>query len=230
MKAKFGSIVTDGRGKLGGHFFSRNIGGNFLGTKVSQNAKITNKYGRRNRFVIILAQYWRGLTDGQRAAWNNAVYDFMGTDVFGDLRKPSGFDLFKKLGYNTLEAGHGIQLLPPLPGCDYILDSLSIIASRGVDNITFNFTPELPEGYHILVYISTQKSPGKAFDVRSLKFLKDHGVVSSTSYNATSRYESYIGALPEIGSKIFGAMIPYESFTGVRGLRLVCDTIVTAGV
>jgi len=35
MKMKFGAIVVDGRGKIGGHVASKNRGGAYLRTKVT---------------------------------------------------------------------------------------------------------------------------------------------------------------------------------------------------
>lgn len=93
MKTKFGAIIVDGRGKIGGHVASKNRGGAYLRTKVTPaNAQTSAQNQVRNLFTS-LTQGWRGLTQAQRDAWNAAVLDYSRTDIFGDIRNPSGINL-----------------------------------------------------------------------------------------------------------------------------------------
>ena len=97
MKVKFGAIVVDGRGKIGGHVASKNRGGAYFRTKVTPtNPNSTAQAGVRNRMTS-LAQGWRGLSASARLSWNNAVGDFAKTDIFGDIKQPSGINLFPTL-------------------------------------------------------------------------------------------------------------------------------------
>ena len=97
MKIKFGAIVVDGRGKIGGHVASKNRGGAYLRTKVTPtNPQTTFQSAVRNRLTAF-SQGWRGLTQAQRDAWNAAVSNFSKTDVFGDIKQPTGLNLYVKL-------------------------------------------------------------------------------------------------------------------------------------
>lgn len=105
MKIKFGAIVVDGRGKLGGHVFAKNLGGAFMRTKVTPaNPNTGSQAGVRSLFGAISAQ-WSGLTAAQRSAWNNAVANWQNTNIFGDLKKPSGKALFQRLNNQAQSAG-----------------------------------------------------------------------------------------------------------------------------
>jgi hypothetical protein len=105
MKIKFGAIVVDGRGKLGGHVFSKNLGGAFMRTKVTPaNPNTGSQAGVRALFGAISAQ-WSGLTAAQRSAWNTAVENWQNTNIFGDLKKPSGKALFQRLNNQAQSAG-----------------------------------------------------------------------------------------------------------------------------
>ena len=76
MKIKFGAIVTDGRGKIGGHVASKNRSGAYMRTKVTPSNPNTASQSQARSILASASQNWRNLTDSQRKAWNNAVSDW----------------------------------------------------------------------------------------------------------------------------------------------------------
>lgn len=113
MKIKFGAIVTDGRGKLGGHVFSKNASGAFMRTKVTPtNPQTTAQSTARALFGAISAG-WSALTAAQIAAWNEAVSDWTGTNIFGDLKKPTGKALYQRLNNQAQSVGLSAVTSPP---------------------------------------------------------------------------------------------------------------------
>lgn len=105
MKIKWGALVVDGRGKLGGHVASKNRGGAFLRTKVTPTNPSSFFQATVRAIFASITTGWSLLTDAQRISWNNAVSDFASTDIFGDLKNPSGKNLHQKLNQNLLLAG-----------------------------------------------------------------------------------------------------------------------------
>lgn len=127
MLIKFGSIVTDGRGKLGGQVYSKNRGGNY----VRNNTVPTNP---RTQFQqsgrAALGQFsaaWSGLTEQQRAAWDAATERYQRTNVFGDKRKLTGKNLFTSLNKELALVGGITWVNPPEP--HEIATPISIMAS-----------------------------------------------------------------------------------------------------
>ncbi len=63
-----------------------------------------------------LSTQWSQLTDAQRLSFNNAVQDFSRTDIFGDVRNPSGINLYVKLNANLINTGQAqivaVELIP----------------------------------------------------------------------------------------------------------------------
>lgn len=108
-KIKFGMMMTDARGKLGGQVFSKNRSGAYVRTKVTPvNPRTT--FQQDNRALLgTLSAGWSGLNEEQRSAWNTQVEQWQKTNVFGDLQKPTGKNLFT--GLNKVRA----QLFPTLP-------------------------------------------------------------------------------------------------------------------
>lgn len=115
MKVKFGMIVTEGRGKLGGHVFSKNRSGAIVRTKVTPINGKTNAQMSARGLLTTFSQNWAGLTQAQRDAWNGAVDSFKKTNIFGDQYKPTGKNLYTKLNINLALIGLAAISKPPLP-------------------------------------------------------------------------------------------------------------------
>lgn len=112
-KIKFGMMMTDARGKLGGQVFSKNRAGSYIRTKVTPSNPQTN-YQLAVRSVLGgLSSAWSSLTLEQISAWNAAVKDWQTTDIFGDLKTPSGKNLFVKINVNLNTIGRPPLDLPP---------------------------------------------------------------------------------------------------------------------
>src|SRR5690606_18792227 len=100
MKMKWGALVVDGRNKIGGQVASKNRGGSYLRTKVTPANPQTVAQSIVRSIFTVLSQAWRTLTQAQRNAWNAAVTDWQRTDIFGDIKSPSGFTLYMRLNQN----------------------------------------------------------------------------------------------------------------------------------
>jgi len=109
MLIKWGSIVVDGSGKLGGHVFSKSRGGNTVRTLArATNPQTTFQQIIRSRFTQ-LSQGWRDLSESERESWYGAESSFSRKNRFGDVVLLSGKNL-----YNSLNAQRGVIGLSPL--------------------------------------------------------------------------------------------------------------------
>lgn len=114
-KIKFGMMMTDARGKLGGQVFSKNRSGAYVRTKVTPVNPRTS-FQQANRALLgSLSSSWSFLTEQQRESWNSAVENWQRTNVFGDLQKPTGKNLFTGLNKNrvSLFTALSANVLPP---------------------------------------------------------------------------------------------------------------------
>lgn len=112
-KIKFGMMMTDARGKLGGQVFSKNRAGAYVRTKVTpSNARTVAQQASRS-ILGSLSIGWNALSELAVKAWNEAVNDWKSTDVFGDLKTPSGKNLYIQLNKNLLQSGQVALTLPP---------------------------------------------------------------------------------------------------------------------
>lgn len=105
MLIKWGAMVVDGSGKLGGHIASKNRGGQYFKTKVTPVNPQTPFQTTNRAYFAQLSQGWSSLTAAQIRGWNEAVELFRYTNVFGDLKSLSGKSLYQQLNQNLLLTG-----------------------------------------------------------------------------------------------------------------------------
>jgi len=112
-KIKFGMMMTDARGKLGGQVFSKNRSGSYVRTKVTPiNPQKPAQTAVRATFGAI-AQAWSGLDQAQRDAWDGAVSNWQKTDIFGDVVNPTGKSLYQRLNTQLVASVQAQIGLPP---------------------------------------------------------------------------------------------------------------------
>lgn len=228
MKMKFGAIVTDGRGKIGGQVASKNRGGAYLRTKVTpSNGQTTAQSAVRNRFTQF-AQAWRSLTQEQRDSWNAAVASFSRTDIFGDVRNPSGANLFQRL--NNILAAIGVAPLdnPPLPSEVSNVIASALTAAVAVPAMSVAFAPTVPANTKVQVFATAPMSAGKSFVKSEFRQIAVLASDAPSPYNALSAYVDKFGSTGEVGQKIFLKFVPVNSITGQTGSASIVSVITEA--
>lgn len=200
-KIKFGMMMTDARGKLGGQVFSKNRAGAYVRTKVTPVNPRTAAQ-QLSRFILgSLSASWSGLTEQQRRAWNAAVDDWQRTDIFGDLRKPTGKNLFTSLNKELIQSSQSQILLPPdkvvIP--DVGIDSADLfIGDNQLDlDIAGNAT-----GFKVQVSATPQMTAGTSFIDDKLRVISYQTGGNNAQYSISSVYADRFGT-PELGANIW---------------------------
>lgn len=226
MKIKFGAMVVDGRGKLGGHVASKNRGGTYFRTKVSPiNPQTTRQSAVRSQLTG-WAQAFRSLTAAQIAAWNSAVANFTNTDIFGDVKTPSGINLYVKLNMNLEQVGGTALSDPPLPASVAPINSLTLTADSSPQTLSLAFSPTpVPADTDWIVEATAGVSAGKSFVKSEFRQIGIIASAATTPSNQLTNYTNKFGTLVA-GQKVFVRVTPINNVTGQRGLALQAYTIV----
>jgi hypothetical protein len=169
-KIKLGAIVVDMRGKLGGHVFAQNKGGNYVRTKTTPtNPQTASQNAVRSIFADISTS-WSGLTEVQRESFNSVVPAYAKTNVFGDLKIPSGKALYQRLNQNLGIVGEDFinTAVNPLPIQTATID--------GVDGIVSNQSMEVElsgdcTGSNVCIYATPPMSQGTKFVKNKLRLI-----------------------------------------------------------
>jgi len=226
MKLKFGMIVTDGSGKLGGHVVAKNRGGSYARTKVTpSNPQTVAQAGVRSSFGGF-SQSWAGLTEDQRAAWNGAVNDWGTTDIFGDLRNPSGINLYVKLNQNLANIGQASIDSPPLKSglVSPVLGTLTAGEAGNVLTLAYTGTDA---DQRLLIEATAPMSPGISNAKNRFRVITDVAGNAASPLNLSAAYVTKFGSLVE-DQKLFIRVRPVKTATGQAGPAVVTSAIIAA--
>lgn len=227
MKIKFGAIVVDGRGKIGGHVMSKNRAGSYMRTKVTpSNPQTSYQSGVRNVFATLSAA-WRSLTALAIAAWNSAVGDYKNTNIFGDVKHPSGFNLYQKLNNNLSQIGIAAIPLPLTPVAVPIITT-GVLTAVHAGTIEVSFTTDpLVVASKIIISATTAQSIGKSFvksEFRQIGILP--AIVAHVS-DFTTLYAAKFGSVPAAGKRIFVKLEQVVIATGQKGVPVVYSAVIS---
>lgn len=228
MKTKFGAIIVDGRGKLGGHVASKNRAGSYFRTKVTPvNPQTSYQILARSR-LSTPATAWGALAPASQLLWNNAVELWKRTDIFGDLKNPSGFNLYVKLNNNLAQVGVPAISVPPLPAAIGNWTTFSFVPDNtGTMVVTFAPTP-VPAGFAVLLDGTAPLSPGR-YNVNGFfrRFATEAAAVA-TGVDVQAAYVAKFGSIAPIGKKIFIRAKYVNIVTGQHGLPVEASAIIVA--
>lgn len=161
-KIKWGAIVVDGRGKLGGHVFTKTKSGATMRTKVTPvNPQTAAQASARSRLGGN-SQAWAGLTEEQRSGWNALASETSKTNIFGDQYFPSGKNLFTSVNNNLIMSGNAsIADAPSFTELPFItlMEAVVDISAKEI-NLQVEFTGS-SLGTALIIEASQPSSPGK---------------------------------------------------------------------
>lgn len=199
-KIKFGMMMTDASGKLGGQVFSKNRGGSYVRTKTTpSNPQTVAQMAIRGIFASI-SSTWSELTQSNRDSFNNFVGDYARTDIFGDARNPSGKSLFQRLNQN-LEISGQTQITTCVSPSDVPFAGL-ISAVADLSNTEFFIdTNNDTGGSKIVVWATPPMSQGTKFVKNKLRQLAVFDGDNATSVNVWVKYIAKYG-VPTVGANI----------------------------
>ena len=203
-KIKFGMMMTDARGKLGGHVFSKNKAGSYIRTKVTPtNPQTAAQSYARSLFASISAS-WSSLSESVRAAWNNSVQDWARTDVFGDLKNPTGKALFQRLNNQAQSAGLSAVTEPPAK----VEMPSDIVSEVAVDTTLSTITltgAYATTGMQVVISATPVLSDGTRFVKNKLRQIYAVDAASVVPADLYSAYVDKFGA-PASGDNVYFAI------------------------
>jgi len=162
-KIKFGMMMTDARGKLGGQVFTKTRSGATVRTKVTPvNPKTSFQGSVRNAFANISRQ-WALLDPEERNGWNTGVSDYAKTNVFGDTYLPSGKSLFQQINNNLSTAGASLVQTVPASRQTTLFDFTEADVNNTTGDILLDIIipAPIPTSCRVVIEATTSNSPGR---------------------------------------------------------------------
>lgn len=214
-KIQFGDIVTDMRGKSGGHVYARNRYGAFKRTKVTPTNPQTSYQMQQRQYFGSNSQSWRGLDEDQRAAWIALAPSLPVQDVFGNSRVLTGQALFIRLNTNLALTNSDLIQDAPTPVALPTISGLTLsITAEGAYNVTVGTIGDTSD-VKALLFATPPVSPGVSSVKNKYRLLTIFTTFNST-VDVASVYNLRFVALTE-GEKVFFRAYLVNTVTGQSG-------------
>ena len=202
MLIKFGSIVTMGSGKLGGHVYSTNRGGAYVRTNQTPSNPQTSFQQSGRAVFTELTQGWSALTESERNSWNEATSSFPRTDRFGDSRELSGKGLYISLNKELVLVGRPILSVAPAPAPILVASDLNVEVSMTTNQLVVQI-PSLNTGIEVVISTSGVVSNGTSFVKNKMRVIFPTLIPQSQEPgDQLIAYRNRFGD-PTIGQKIY---------------------------
>lgn len=228
-KIKWSGIgIVDGRGKINGTVLSKNRGGAYARVKVTP----ANPRSEAQMFVrsnlAFLAQKWKTLSQNERDSWGAAVSNYTRTDIFGDIKTPTGYNLFMRINTALRDASTDLFFNIPAPAVDVVApDSWQLSASPSALTLATVFPEEAEMNGYLLIDASPQLSAGVSTAGTRFKRISNLEVLDFSQLTSTALLSDYSAKFgtPVQGQKIFLRLTVMMS-NGQRGVPIVLSAIV----
>lgn len=215
MKIKWGALVVDGRGKIGGQVASKNRSGAYMRNKVTPVNPATSYQVDVRATLGSLAANWRGLTQAQRDSWNSAVADFKKTDIFGDIQNPSGFNLYIRLNANLAAINVAPISAPPQPTSVSVFTSVQSLSVDPTPTVSTTVVPTtLPATESLIIRATPPVSAGKSFVKSEFRQIAVLTSITAGAIDVSTAWEAKFGDTLPAGSKIFVEFVHVNETTG----------------
>lgn len=227
MKVTFGDLITSGSGSAGGHTYSRNKGGAYRKNKGIPTQPQSEKQMLIRTNLANFSAQWRGLSDDQRNAWNQAAKNVKLVDALGRTFNPTGHNYFVALN-QTLQMylPQGLPstaptLTDPPIAPDFVSwNSIAVLQTSGPLAITLqgDYAPVGSGSEYLEVWGTEAMSAGISNPGSKYKYLcVASGSGGATSFNFASFYSDVFG-VPTPGQKVFIRVRPTNILTGQTGI------------
>jgi photosystem II stability/assembly factor-like uncharacterized protein len=228
MLIKFGSIITEGVGKLGGSTITKSRSGIVFKNKMSRVNSCSEIQVTMRQRITLLSKAWSQLLESQRTSWNIATTYYPQRNYFGDTVYLSGYNLYLKINLQLLLIGQSVIDTAPVRGAYVSIESASALAYNSLNYLFLSFSPTVPTDFNYKIYASPGLSPGKNYCLSPYRFLGILPANTTSYYDLSTLYLSKIGYIGFVGQRIFIKIIPVNQSTGIEYLPYIFSIIIQA--
>lgn len=227
-KVNFSGVATvDMRNKLNGSVYSKNRAGSYVRTKVTPvNPQTVAQQNVRNRLAT-MSQAWRALAESERQSWIDAAVNFPYTDIFGNSKTLSGFQLFVKLNVNLAITGTAQINSAPTPTEIPALAISALAADDSANTVIVTATTPVPAGFSLVIQATPNVTPGRSFVKNQYRQTQVFAAAAAGPFDISAAYVALFGD-PVTGMKVSVRAFLISTTTGQAGIPVAATTIVVA--
>jgi len=201
---KYGAVVTELRGSIGGMTFQTSNRQLTLRTKNKCKTQFQSGGNKQEKTALknhlaYVASFWRTLSPAEQANYAAAAPSFPFYDKYGVAYTPSAFQLFCWQNLNWLNVGQTAKGVAPVPvtlpdfsGLTFTVDTTT--------NYKLNWTNKVVGNWKLSLFTGRGFSSGKASFNSSMKQVATPNVTGLNSLNDFAGYSAIFGT-PITGQK-----------------------------
>lgn len=227
---KYGSIVTEIKGKVGGQTFQSNKAG-FSLKNNGQNPKVSVRgwdlvsVTRKSNFSSV-TKLWSTLSDAERNAWNGLSGTWLFVNKFGDSYAASGYQIFCAANINRKLLG--LSILTTAPTYNAAVDPMWSFSDFSVAG---DFTETRGNAaaigmrtFNQLTYLTT---PTKSFNTTRILGSNASFIASAGTTSIKAGIVAALGGMPAVGTIFYitkwfcWADYPKQQFYQVYKIKVV---------
>lgn len=194
--AKFGAIITDSRGSIGGTTIKWSRFGHVLLNKPQPVHSAT--YAQtiaRNAFTTYSKQWWQELTSSQRDDWRTLAAANPRPNRWGTDYPLTGLALFIAINRALVQNRNSSTLDAPADQAITGLSTLTLTATAP-STASLAFTPSpAPTDHQLVIAASTRTSPGISNFSKTYRFLLATAAATTSPINIASTLTALLGDL-----------------------------------
>lgn len=179
---KFGAIVTDAKGKLGGHVFQKGNQSRVLRTNFKPRQVYSWTRGRTQQIVNDAITNWSKLTFAQKNEWDRVAPQFLFENKFHDALTLTGRNLYIKLWNNCRRRA---RILPNDPSGIYSMVITPVMSNAYWDLATSR-----------LVMVGEDSAPGQRMITYSFRTRKQIIIPKRTQMTYLNQVGNFNGTSP----------------------------------
>lgn len=216
MLVKFGGIITEGAGKVGGQIVQRGTHGQILRNLKPPTIRKGYPSSRPRVNLSAVASEWRQLTTLQRDSWIGLAATLTRFNKFGDAYIPSAYQIFCELNMNLLQFERTnilatAPISPVFPNLDDFQLSSSVL---GTDiNLTWSYVGGSND-FQVIPCFYPLQSLGASSPRGSARAVGSVVPVADESINLTLQFGQRFGSPPKGAFKIFVLVRLIDNVTG----------------
>lgn len=224
--AKFGSIITDSRGSIGGTTLKWSIAGNLITRKATPPRQTTPLQSvTRANFAMLSRYWWNELDATQRTDWRALAAANPFPNRWGDSFPLTGLAFFIRTNQKLLKAGEGLMADAPADQAVTAITAATLsITAPSTASLTFTPTP-VPADHLLLLRLTDQQSPGKTTASGSYRYASAYATSTASPLNVYSALSLITGDL-HTARQVFGKASLLSKDTGAESTPISFAAIV----
>jgi hypothetical protein len=224
---KFGSIITDSRGSLGGTTIKWGPYGHTAGNKGQSAKKSTRKQSTiRATFALLSKRWWSTLDASQRDGWRALAAATPLPNRWGDTFPLTGLAFYLRVNQRLLQVGTGILDDAPANQTVTALTAATLsVTAPSTASLTFTPSP-VPADHALVLRTTGLLSPGIVNPAGRYLYCSTYAASATSPQSVYSPLSLLTGTL-HTGRQIFATAHLLSLDTGAESTPIAIATIVS---